>query len=139
MIAKLARDEVQRGHRWTWDARRVAQTLARKDVLGVVAARPDAPVTGFAVAGYGDDVAHLLLLAVHPSARRTGLGTELLNWHHKCALVAGVGALELELRAQNRAALRFYETLGYEVIGRVRGYYQHDEDALVMRRDLRST
>ena len=50
---------------------------------------------------------------------------------------AGVRALYLEVRESNSAARALYESLGFEQVGRRRGYYQYpSEDALLLRRDL---
>jgi ribosomal-protein-alanine N-acetyltransferase len=44
----------------------------------------------------------------------------------------------LEVRSQNRIALRLYQSLGFEILGRRPHYYQQpDDDALILwRRDL---
>ena len=135
-IAQLTRTEIQRGHRWTWRARRVAQTLARDDVLGVVAEHDNA-LAGFAIASYGTRRAHLLLLAVAPTARRLGLGTQLVEWQMRCVEVAGLDAMDLEMRAANLGARRFYEEQGFQVVGRRPRYYERREDALLMRKRMR--
>jgi [ribosomal protein S18]-alanine N-acetyltransferase len=43
----------------------------------------------------------------------------------------------LEVRPSNAAARRLYESRGFQLIGRRRGYYRAPvEDALVMRREI---
>jgi ribosomal-protein-alanine N-acetyltransferase len=85
---------------------------------------------------YGEDVAHLDLLAVAPSYRRAGVGRELLEWLEKCAVVAGIFTVALEVRAANEGAQLFYERVGYRAIAHLPGYYQGVEGALRMGRDL---
>ena len=46
--------------------------------------------------------------------------------------VAGIVEVTLELRAGNAVARKFYEHHGFEVVRRVRRYYQGREDALRM-------
>jgi ribosomal-protein-alanine N-acetyltransferase len=88
---------------------------------------------------YGDDVAHLNLLAVDPAHRRHGIARHLITWLEESALVAGTFIIGLELRATNESALAFYTALGYRELGRVPGYYQGVEPAIRMARDVRTT
>jgi ribosomal-protein-alanine N-acetyltransferase len=135
-ISTLARDEVEAGLQWTWRPLRVARNLASKDGLGVVAVLDDLPA-GFCIGYYGAESLHILLLAVDPDARRMGIGQKLIAWHEKCARVAGLERIELELRVSNAPGRAFYEALGFDVLVRRRNYYQGREDALLMRRELR--
>ena len=84
----------------------------------------------------GDEVAHLNLLAVAPDYRRQGLGRQLMGWLTATAIEAGVFRINLELRTQNGPARAFYESLGFEQLGVVQGYYQGREAALRMSRHL---
>jgi [ribosomal protein S18]-alanine N-acetyltransferase len=85
---------------------------------------------------YGDDDAHLDLLAVAPPYRRAGLGRQLLEWLEKCAVVAGIFSVALEVRAGNEGAHLFYKRMGYRTLVHLPGYYQGIEAALRMGRDL---
>ena len=49
---------------------------------------------------------------------------------------AGIFLVKLEVRATNMNARKFYESLGYRELDVVRGYYEGQEDAIRMRRDL---
>ena len=56
------------------------------------------------------------------------------------AAEAGVGEAFLEVRPSNTAAIRLYQSLGFEQVGMRRGYYQAAsgrEDAVVLKRVLR--
>jgi ribosomal protein S18 acetylase RimI-like enzyme len=81
---------------------------------------------------FGDEVAHLNLLAVAPAHRRQGLGRQLMDWLTATAIEAGVFRINLELRTRNEPARLFYEGLGFEQLGVVQGYYQGREAALRM-------
>jgi ribosomal protein S18 acetylase RimI-like enzyme len=85
---------------------------------------------------FGDEVAHLNLLAVAPDHRRQGLGRQLMDWLTATAIEAGVFRINLELRTQNAQARSFYESLGFDQLGVVQGYYQGREAALRMSRRL---
>jgi ribosomal-protein-alanine N-acetyltransferase len=88
-------------------------------------------VAGFLVAReVGPGEREILNLAVDPAERRTGIARGLLAdalGHAKCTWF-------LEVRASNAAAIRLYETAGFEIAGRRSGYYQEPaEEAIVMR------
>ena len=93
-------------------------------------------IAGFAIMRYGDDDAHLDLLAVAPPYRRSGIGRQLMEWLEECAIVAGIFNVDLEVRAGNEEAQIFYSRMGYRTLLQLPGYYQGVEAALRMGRDL---
>jgi ribosomal-protein-alanine N-acetyltransferase len=135
-IAAMSRDLIEKGLGWTWTAARVARNIRSASTLNVVACVPDR-LAGFAIMYFGDEHAHLSLLAVRPEWQRAGLGRRLVDWLEESALVAGIGTVRLELRASNRAARRFYARLGFAEIARVPAYYGGVETAVRMSRDIR--
>jgi ribosomal protein S18 acetylase RimI-like enzyme len=134
-IANMSRVLIEYGLRWRWTPERIAASIRAPDV-NVLVARIGGQTTGFAIMRYGDDVAHLDLLAVDAPHRRAGVGRRLLEWLEKCAVVAGIFSISLEVRVENEGARLFYESLGYRTQARLPGYYQGIEDALRMGRDL---
>ena len=114
---------------------RVAASIGAPNVNVLVACIHD-HIAGFAIMRYGDDVAHLDLLAVAPPYRRAGVGRQLLEWLEKCAVVAGIFSVTLEVRAGNEGAQHFYERMGYRPLAHLPGYYQGIEAGLRMGRDL---
>jgi ribosomal-protein-alanine N-acetyltransferase len=135
-IAAMSRRLIEGGLNPTWPRERVEWHLRHSESL-VLTARIRRELIGFAVMQYGDDAAHLNLLAVDPGYRRRAIGRRLLSWLEETALVAGTFVVRLELRAGNSEAHAFYEAAGYRETARVRGYYQGVEDASQMSRDLR--
>jgi ribosomal-protein-alanine N-acetyltransferase len=95
-------------------------------------------LAGFAVMQFGDERAHLVLLAVRPSSRRQGVARRLLAWLLDSARIAGIAELSLELRAGNADARAFYRAMGFSDAGLLPGYYRKREPALRMLRVLRS-
>ena len=93
-------------------------------------------IIGFAVMKYLDDEAKLNLFAVHPKHRRGGIGTRMIEWLEKTALINGNSVVYLETRLNNQAARKFYESLGYKVIQRIPCYYKGREAAVRMAHDL---
>jgi len=135
-LAAMSREWVETGLTPTWGAARIGRHVRHPDSV-VLTARTALELAGFAIMRYGDDAAHLNLLAVAPAHRRRGIARRLVQWLEETALTAGTFVVELELRAGNEAACAFYRTLGYRELGRIEGYYQGVESALRMARDLR--
>jgi ribosomal protein S18 acetylase RimI-like enzyme len=96
-------------------------------------------IAGFAIMEFGDERAHLVLLAVRPAQRRMGIGRRLVDWLLESARTAGIASLHLELRSGNEAARGFYRAMGFDETLVVPGYYRGRESALRMIRVLRST
>jgi ribosomal protein S18 acetylase RimI-like enzyme len=134
-IAKLSRVAIEYGLRWRWTPTRVEASIRDPDV-NVLVACIGSKMAGFAIMRYGEDRAHLDLLAVAPAYRRTGIGRRLLKWLEKCAVVAGICTVALEVRAGNEGARLFYKRLGYQPLMELPGYYQGVETAVRMGRDL---
>jgi ribosomal protein S18 acetylase RimI-like enzyme len=127
-IAEMSRDLIESGLAWAWTPARVLQSITSKD-SSVILARREGRIAAFAMMHFGDDAAHLNLLAVAAPYRRQGLGRQLIDWLYASALEAGVGRIDLELRTSNAAALAFYSALGFEGQGVRQGYYQGREAA----------
>jgi ribosomal-protein-alanine N-acetyltransferase len=135
-IAAMSRHLVEGGLHPSWPRERVEWHLRHAESL-VLTARYRGELVGFAIMQFGQDAAHLNLLAVDPRHRRRAVGRGLLAWLEETAVVAGTFVVRLELRAGNAGAHAFYEALGYRETARVSGYYQGVEDAIQMARDLR--
>ncbi len=135
-IAELSRDLIETGLGWSWTPARVAKQIRDRDTL-VLTAREGAKIIGFAIMAFGDEVAHLSLLAVRRDKQRRGVGNALFQWLKISALTAGIATIRVELRTANREARQFYRSLGFEETGYAPGYYRGRETALRMRLDLR--
>lgn len=135
-IALMSRDLIESGLGWSWTQTRVSKGIANPDTLSIVL-RDDDSVIGFAMMYFGDEHAHLNLLAVQPTFQRTGLGTRMIRWLEESARVAGVRAVHLEVRARNQHARRFYRRLGFLEMALLPKYYRGIEAAVWMARDLR--
>jgi len=136
IIAGLSRDLIESGLGWSWSPERVTRSMAEKNTITLVAAERG-HVVAFAIAFFGEEHAHLSLLAVRPSHQRQGIGRRLMDWLLKSARVAGTASIHLELRSRNQAARRFYRALGFVETAYVPGYYRGREMALRMTRELR--
>lgn len=134
-IAAMSRLQVEHGLNWRWTAAKVRRQIEDRETM-VLAASIDGVLQGFAIMKFGDMEAHLLLLAVEPKSRRRGIGTRLVQWLEKSCETAGMQNIRLEVRASNSHAIRFYENLDYQRMGRIAAYYDGCEAAVVMTRSL---
>ena len=135
-IARLSRDRIEQGLGWSWTAPRVLRSILAADTNAVVALDGDRRLLGFGIMKYGDDAAHLLLLAVRADCARQGVGTALVDWLEASARVAGVAQIGLEARATNAQARSFYRRLGYRETQSLPGYYQGREACVRLAKDL---
>ncbi len=84
------------------------------------------------------DEGEILNLAVAPEYARRGIGTELVKTVLEAFERAGVRQVFLEVRESNAGARAFYQRLGFEPVGRRKGYYAKPrEDALVYTRAIK--
>ncbi|HXB18255.1 MAG TPA: GNAT family N-acetyltransferase [Steroidobacteraceae bacterium] len=135
-LAAMSHELIESGLRPAWGCQRISWFVRHPESV-VLTARSDRAIAGFAIMRYGDEAAHLNLLAVDPAHRRRGIARRLVTWLEETALTAGTFTIGLELRAENREAQDFYRALGYREVGRVPGYYQGVEAAIRMERDVR--
>src|SRR5262245_49007986 len=131
----MSRDFIEHGLGWSWTAQRVSRSI-RDPNTNVAVARDADELVGFGIMKYRDEEGHLLLLAVRDSYRRQGIGTALIAWFERTALVAGIGVIRLETRATSVEARAFYRRLGYREIKTARGYYRSIESAVLLAKDL---
>jgi ribosomal protein S18 acetylase RimI-like enzyme len=137
-IANASRTLIEAGLPWSWTPRRVASHMRSREHLTVIAAN-GGELAGFVLAQFGSSAVHVALLGVAPGYQCLGLGKLLVSWVEESASVAGLFLMQLEVRASNRQARRFYARLGYRETGRTAGYYSGVEDAIRLERDLAVT
>jgi len=135
-IAAMSRELIEDGLPWTWTPERVARSLHQPETL-VLTARDSERLAGFAIMQFGDERAHLSLLAVRPNYQRQRVGERLLQWLIESALTAGIASVHLELRLSNHGARRFYLRQGFAETVRIPGYYRGVETAVRMLREIR--
>ena len=118
-----------------WSAAEFAALLAQPSTIVVLG---DA---GFALGRVAGPEADLMTVAVHPAARRRGIGRALLAAFEAAAARRGAEEVVLEVAVSNAAARALYKARGYAPVGRRPGYYHPAcgpaVDAQVLRRALR--
>jgi len=135
-MATMSRALIENGLAWRYTHERMAALIRDPDTVALVAC-DGTRIQGFAVMQFGDEHAHLTLLCVQPTQQRRGIGMRLHDWLVASARVAGIASIRLELRADNGAALAFYQRLGFTETQWVPGYYDGQIDARRMSLPLR--
>ena len=74
-------------------------------------------------------IARIYSIAVDAAARGRGLARALLDDAEAIAMRRGASRVGLEVRDDNSAAIRLYETRGYVLTGRVPDYYEDGAEA----------
>jgi ribosomal-protein-alanine N-acetyltransferase len=123
----------------SWTLLQCSGILPMPGVTLKIARKKDGTAAGFALFRTIADESELLLLAVHPNCRRTGVGTALLEDFLNSARRAGACRVHLEMR-ENNPAIRMYSSAGFAQVGRRRNYYSGEDgtrfDALTLSRSV---
>jgi ribosomal-protein-alanine N-acetyltransferase len=93
-------------------------------------------VVGDVTPNAGRDIGHVKDIAVHPDARKLGIGRLLLRSSLVRLRAAGAVVAKLEVRESNEPARGLYRGEGFEPARRAPRYYDDGEDAVVMTVDL---
>lgn len=92
-------------------------------------------IEAYGVMSVAPSEAHLLNLCVRQACQRLGFGRMLLRHLMELALERRADTMFLEVRPSNHAALKLYESMGFNAAGIRRGYYpalHRREDALIL-------
>ena len=115
-----------------WPRSMLEDELYDPNVSLVVAEGEDGAVLGYGEVGVVLDEGCLEKIAVDPAWRRQGVAEAILSAYLRFGR-AKLAFLTLEVRASNEAAIGLYKKLGFEEVGRRKGYYtEPKEDAVLM-------
>jgi ribosomal-protein-alanine N-acetyltransferase len=73
-------------------------------------------------------------IGILPEYQRLGIGKQLLK---ACEIELNVPYVKLSVRESSNAAVEFYKSMGYTVVGGWKRYYKGGEDALVMQKQFK--
>ncbi len=133
-IGLLSRNFIETGMPgWVWNPAKILKSILNEDSL-VMVGRKKSIVLAATIIQFGQQNANLNLLVVTKDYQRRGIGSCLLRFMENSAFLYGKTTLRLEVRADCKAALEFYEVLGYQKLKVLRKYYHNGENAVQMSR-----
>jgi len=135
-IATLSRAEIEHEFDWHWTPARLRKAMSDTETNVAVAITGN-ELLGFGIMQYRHEYAHLLLFAVRPNARRRGIGSALLKWLERVAVIAGINTFRIEARHDNASALAFYRAHGYREIAKVLNMYEGLEDGVRLEKRIK--
>lgn len=115
-----------------WEMRVIEYDLDNQGSIVYLKATLKDIIAGCAVLSRGDDVCHLMSIAVLPEYRNMGIALQLLLGAEEVAHEWGNKRMRLEVRNSNKKARDLYSDLGFTYNSRMKGYYPDGEDALVL-------
>lgn len=133
LIDELSAAEVECfGDKNAWSAASVAE-FSKNAYSRIMTAHDDKTLVGYAFASVLLDEAELANIAVIPRARRFGIAKAMLTKLIESLRNAGAETLHLEVREGNLPARSLYDSFGFEIDCKRKGYYLHPrEDAVLM-------
>jgi len=124
----------QASFRDPWSLQSFQTEIETNPLAFYLVARREEKVIAYIGAWIVQDEVHITTLAVDVQYRRRGVALGLVKELISRVASSGACCLTLEVRPSNTAARRFYEKLGFVVLGR-RKFYYADEDALIMTKN----
>lgn len=118
--------------------RRNFQYLLRRGNATCLVETAGDDISGYALLLYnaGTSLARLYSFAVDPKYRRLGIAGRLLAAAEAAAIEHDRAFVRLEVRRDNRAAIRLYESRGYREFGVYPDYYEDHMEALRLEKRL---
>jgi ribosomal protein S18 acetylase RimI-like enzyme/predicted double-glycine peptidase len=109
------------------------------DSRAFIVAMADDRLVGYVLVIYhaGTRLARLYSLATAREFRGRGIASRLIAAGEEAASASGRFFMRLEVGIENRAAIRLYESLGYQRFGVYEDYYEDHSDALRMQKRIR--
>lgn len=104
-----------------------------------VVVEQDHNIVGYGIMYLSMQEAHILNICIKPNVQNNGLGTRLLDYLLNLAKEHYANVIFLEVRPSNRAALKIYQSVGFNMVGNRRDYYPAKigrEDAWILAKQL---
>lgn len=116
-------------HPWSYDS--FCMEYADPVKAYFIAEDKDGNLLGYGGYAHILDEAHIMNIAVVESARHQGVGSAIVDAIIKSAKDAGICAITLEVRNDNKNAIALYEKAGFEFSGLRPHYYGWDMPARI--------
>lgn len=114
------------------------QSLYRRHPDGFLLAEMSGRVVGYVIGYISRGTGQIDSIAIAPEFRKLGIGKMLVGTIVEKFQKEGVKVVRLEVSVANKAAVRFYQELGFRIAKTVKNYYRDRKDAFVMARNTLS-
>jgi len=133
-LLRLDRECFVEGIAYTEDE--MSKFLHHRGAFTIVAEDAAGRIVGFVVTLVQKRFAWIITIDVHADARRSGLGTRLMQAVEQRLAEKEVIAVLLEVAVDNLSAIKFYKRLGYDISRTLPRYYMNKLDAFEMIKSL---
>ena len=133
-LPSILRIEKKSFDRDAWDRELFLDYLGQKSRSVFLVATAGRQVIGYALAFHGRTRAEIHSVAIAPAQRRRGVALALLRRIVVLLLQRGFRKVSLNVRLENKSAIRLYRKLGFQRVRRVDGYYEDGAPAWRMQR-----
>jgi len=126
LLDKLFEIEKQCFDQEAFTKRQISYLLTDYNTIALLA-KEDGEIAGFIITQIeveNDDLyGHIVTINVAPSCRRKGIASKMLKETEEMLRQKSIGECRLEVREDNGAALKLYQSSGYQIVGRLERYY----------------
>ncbi len=137
LLDKLYKIEEQCFSEEAFSKRQISYLLTDYNTISLVA-KADNEIAGFIIAQIeleDTECGHIITLNVAPNLRRKKIATQMLLEVEDYLKQRGIRECRLEVREDNKAAIKLYHLLGYQTIGKLERYYGK-EHGLYLKKTL---
>ena len=125
LLDKLCEIEEECFNQEAFTKRQIAYLLTDYNTIALVA-KVNNNIVGFIIAQIEieeNQYGHIITINVSPNYRRKGIAKKLLQELEILLKQRGIGECRLEVREDNSQAIKLYQSLGYQTIGKLEKYY----------------
>ncbi len=126
LLDKLYEIEEQCFDQEAFTKRQISYLLTDYNTIALVA-KANSDIAGFVIVQVeveNDRVfGHIITINVPPAYRRKGIGTKMLKEIEGLLKQKGITECQLEVREDNSDALKLYQSIGYQKMGKLDNYY----------------
>jgi ribosomal-protein-alanine N-acetyltransferase len=126
LLDKLFEIEEQCFNQEAFTKRQIAYLLTDYNTIALVA-KANNDIAGFIIAQIEIEnttmFGHIITINVAPNYRRKGIAQKLLKETETLLKQKGINEIHLEVKEDNTPALKLYQNLGYQKIGKIEKYY----------------
>jgi ribosomal-protein-alanine N-acetyltransferase len=104
---------------------------------GFIVAEKDHKIIGFIIGvKINQDLAKILMLSVSELFRNQKIGSSLFKKFLEEISTDNIKNIQLEVRSDNKKAIKFYEKNGFKITKKIKKFYQNGNDAFTMEKKI---